>query len=105
FFPNGGSTAELSGDVYGTFLGGDEDYVRTTATLAWFHRLGISKTSLMLRSRFGLLHGTQGHKAPKNELWKLGGNRFLGVRGYEDWEIVPIGNPAFLGGQAMTIFT
>jgi outer membrane protein insertion porin family len=67
--------------------------------------LGISKTSLMLRTRMGLLHGLQGRRTPDYELWKLGGNRYLGVRGYEDWEIVPIGNAAFQGGQAMTVFT
>ena len=105
FFPNSGSNAEVSADLTGAFLGGDESYVRALASVAWFQRLGISKVSLMLRPRVGLLHGLEGRKTPDYELWQLGGNRYLGVRGYEDYEIVPLGNQQYQGGQAMVTFT
>lgn len=105
FFPSAGSEGELSTDLIGTFLGGDESYLRTSASLAWFQPLGISKFSLMLRSRFGLLRGLQDRSTPDYELFRLGGSRYFGVRGYDDFEIVPKGNAQFLGGQAMSIYT
>ena len=105
FFPSAGSEAELSTDLFGTFLGGDENYLRTSASLAWFQPLGISKFSLMLRSRFGMLRGLRESSAPDYELFRLGGSRYFGVRGYDDFEIVPNGNPQYLGGQAMSIYT
>jgi outer membrane protein insertion porin family len=79
--------------------------LRSNASLAWFQPLGVSKFSLMLRSRFGLLRGLDGRSTPDYELFRLGGSRYFGVRGYEDYEIVPKGNPQYLGGQAMSIYT
>jgi outer membrane protein insertion porin family len=105
FFPTAGSDAEASVDLVGKYLGGDESYLRTNASVAWFHRVGLSKLALMLRSRFGLLRGLDGRPTPDYELFRLGGSRYYGVRGYDDLEIVPLGNPAFLGGQAMSIST
>ncbi len=58
----------------------------------------------MLRSRFGHLRGLQGRRVPNDELFRLGGVFFNGVRGYEELQIVPEGNPLFQGGQAMSIF-
>jgi outer membrane protein insertion porin family len=105
FFPTSGSDAETSVDLVGTFLGGDESYVRTSASIAWFHRVGVSKLALMLRSRFGLLHGLDGKPTPEYETFRLGGSRYYGVRGYDELEIVPFGNSSFIGGQAMSIST
>jgi len=105
FFPTAGSDAEASVDLVGTFLGGDESYLRSNTSIAWFHRVGVSKLALMLRSRFGLLRGLDGRPTPDYELFRLGGSRYYGVRGYDDLEIVPLGNPAFLGGQAMSVST
>jgi outer membrane protein insertion porin family len=105
FFPNLGSIAEASADLFGTFLGGDDSYVRSVLSLAWFQRLGNSKLTLALRPRLGVLHGLDGRQPPEYELWRPGGNRYLAVRGYEDYEIVPEGNPASLGGRAMSLFT
>jgi outer membrane protein insertion porin family len=105
FFPSAGSSAEVSSDLTGAFLGGDESYLRTGASLAWFQRIGISKFALMLRSRFGVLRGLEGRSVPDYERFRLGGNRYYGVRGYDDFEIVPAGNPLFLGGQAMSVLT
>lgn len=105
FFPTSGSEAEISSDLIGTVLGGDESYLRTNASLSWFQKLGTTKLSLMLRSRFGLLRGLEGRTTPDYELFRLGGSRFFAVRGYDDFEIVPAGNARYLGGQAMSIFT
>jgi outer membrane protein insertion porin family len=105
FFPTSGSEAEAASDLIGTILGGDESYLRSSASLAWYQRVGASKLSLMLRTRFGLLKGLDGRDAPDYELFRLGGNRYYGVRGYDDFEIVPAGNAQFLGGRAMSTFT
>jgi outer membrane protein insertion porin family len=105
FFPTAGSDAEVSADVFGWFLGGDQSYLRTSASIAWFHRLGLSKLSLMLRGRLGLLKGLKRDVAPEYELFRLGGSRYYGVRGYDELEIVPAGNLPFIGGQAMTTST
>jgi outer membrane protein insertion porin family len=105
FFPTSGTDTEMSSDLVGTFLGGDESYLRTSASMSWFRSVAGSKLTLMLRSRFGMLHGLQDRDTPDYERFRLGGNRYFGVRGYDDYEIVPVGNPLYLGGQAMSIFT
>jgi outer membrane protein insertion porin family len=104
FFPSRGSEAEVSTNLVGTFLGGDEHYIRNEAQLSWFQRIGFSKFTFMLRSRFGHLRGLGGHRVPNDELFRLGGVFFNGVRGYDELQIVPEGNPPFQGGQAMSIF-
>ena len=104
FFPNRGSDAEFSTNLVGTVLGGDEHYIRNEAQLAWFQRVGSSKVTFMLKSRFGHLRGLRGHNVPNDELFRLGGVFFNGVRGYEELRIVPDGNPLFQGGKAMSIF-
>jgi outer membrane protein insertion porin family len=38
---------------------------------------------------------------PDYERYRLGGNRLYGVRGYDFYEIVPEGNPLYLGGRFM----
>lgn len=104
FFPGRGSDAEFSTNLVGTFLGGDEHFIRNELQLAWFQRVGFSKFTFMLKSRFGHLRGLNGHFVPNDELFRLGGVFYNGVRGYEELQIVPEGNPQFKGGQAMSIF-
>ena len=41
---------------------------------------------------------------PDWDKYRLGGNRRYPLRGYQDLEVVPRGNPSFIGGQAYTIF-
>ena len=65
----------------------------------------MTKLSLMLRTRWGMLQGLRKSDAPEYEFFRLGGNRYFGVRGYDDFEIVPVGNPQSLGGKAMSTFT
>jgi outer membrane protein insertion porin family len=105
FFPSHGSNAELNVDLFGGFLGGDVNYVRSDVDLAWYQPVGISKITLMLRSQFGGLRPLEGDVVPNDALFRLGGAYVYGVRGYDDFEIVPEGNPPYQGGQAMTVFT
>ncbi|UCE01942.1 MAG: outer membrane protein assembly factor BamA [Candidatus Latescibacterota bacterium] len=104
FFPSSGTDASLSMDLFGTFLGGDQSYLDSALELSWFQRVGLSKLTLALRTRFGLLRGLENRIVPNDELFRLGGVFFNGVRGYDEFEIVPEGNAAFDGGQAMSIF-
>ena len=60
FFPGRGSDAEFSTNLVGTFLGGDEHYIRNEVQLAWFQRIGFSKVTFMLKSRFGHLRVCRG---------------------------------------------
>ena len=104
FFPTRGTTAEYSIDLSGTWLGGNQDYLANAVELAWFQRVGASKWAFMLKSRFGWLQGLQQNVPPNDELFRLGGVFFNGIRGYDEFEIVPVGNAAYVGGQAMSLF-
>jgi outer membrane translocation and assembly module TamA len=42
---------------------------------------------------------------PDYERYRLGGNRRYGVRGYDFYEIVPEGNPLYLGGRFMELLS
>ncbi len=104
-FPPRGTEAEWSADVFGGFLGGTESYVRNEVDLAWYQRLGVSKFTLALRSRVAVLSGLEGHDVPNDELFRPGGVFVYSVRGYDEFEIVPVGNELFVGGQALSLFS
>ena len=59
FFPSRGSEAEVSTSLSGTFLGGDESFSRNDLELSWYQRVGVSKFTFMLRSRFGFLQNAR----------------------------------------------
>jgi outer membrane protein insertion porin family len=103
FFPTRGTDAEISADLAGTFLGGDESYARLEQEISWFQKVGFSRLAFMLRSRLGFIQGLEGLPVPNDLLYRLGGVFYNGVRGYDDFEIVPLGNPPYQGGQAMGI--
>jgi len=104
FFPTRGTTAEYSVNLSGTFLGGTESYLSNVVEITWYQRMGNSKWAFMLRSRFGWLRALADRPVPNDELFRMGGVFFNGVRGYDEFEIVPRGNAAFNGGQAMSLF-
>jgi outer membrane protein insertion porin family len=104
FFPTRGTTAEYSIDLAGTALGGTESYVSNQVELAWYQSVGRSKWAFMLRSRFGWLRGLENRAVPNDELFRMGGVFYNGIRGYDEFEIVPVGNAAYIGGQAMSLF-
>ncbi len=52
----------------------------------------------------GLIVGLNGaDQVPDYEKFRLGGNRLYPLRGYRDLEVVPRGNPGFIGGRFFTI--
>jgi len=105
FFPTRGSEAEWNGDLFGTFLGGDVSFAHNEVDLAWYQRLGVSKFTLALRSRIGVLTGLEQRPVPNDELFRPGGVFIYPVRGYDEFEIVPAGNDPFVGGQALALLS
>ncbi len=58
-----------------------------------------------MRGTFGLIHGLHtSDDVPDWERYRLGGNRRFALRGYKDLEVVPEGNPSFIGGRFYSIF-
>ena len=105
FFPTRGSEAEWNGDLFGTFLGGDVSFLHNEVELAWYQRLGLSKFTLALRSRIGVLTGLENKAVPNDELFRPGGVFIYPVRGYDEFEIYPLGNEPFVGGQALVLWS
>ncbi|UCG53309.1 MAG: outer membrane protein assembly factor BamA [Candidatus Latescibacterota bacterium] len=91
-------TAELNG---GRFLGGDVRFQRYEAGFSWYETL-LWKFVLEMKYNAAVLDGySSPSQVPDYELFRLGGNRRYGVRGYDFYEIVPRGNLPFLGGRFM----
>lgn len=95
-------TAEFNG---GALLGGDVRFQRYDAILQWYQTL-FWKLVLEFKYNVAVLDGYQSpREVPDYELFRLGGNRRYGVRGYDFYEIVPKGNPLYLGGRFMHILS
>lgn len=105
FHPSMGTRSLLTTEFNGGWLGGDVSYQRYEADFQWYESL-FWKFVLELRFGFGVLDSWQSPKGvPDYERYRLGGNRLYGVRGYDFYEIVPEGNPLYLGGQFMEILS
>jgi outer membrane protein insertion porin family len=95
-------TAELNG---GQLLGGDVTFQRYETSFQWYQGL-FWKLVLEMRYSVGVLDGYSApSEVPDYERYRLGGNRLYGVRGYDFYEIVPKGNPLYLGGRFMQILS
>jgi outer membrane protein insertion porin family len=104
FFPTAGANTTYSFDLAGGPLGGEIDYHEHQLNSSHFQRLP-GGFALHLRAMFGLIIGTDGvDNVPDYEKYRLGGNRLYPLRGYQDREVVPRGNPTFIGGRCYTIF-
>jgi outer membrane protein insertion porin family len=104
FFPTRGSRTTYSAELAGGPLGGEIDYHEHQVKSSHYQRLP-GGFALHLRAMFGLIEPVGGSRVvPDYEKYRLGGNRLYPLRGYRDLEVVPRGNPSFIGGQAFTIF-
>ncbi|NIM19470.1 MAG: outer membrane protein assembly factor BamA [Candidatus Latescibacteria bacterium] len=91
-------TAEWNG---GDLLGGDVRFQRYEASLCWYATL-LWKFVLDTHYNIGVLDGYDSpSQVPDYELFRLGGNRRYALRGYDFYEVVPRGNPQFIGGRFM----
>ena len=103
FFPTSGSKTSYSFEYAGGALGGDIDFQEHVLSHSYYQKLPLG-FALHLRGFMGLLHGIESaDSVPDWERYRLGGNRRYPLRGYKDLEVVPEGNPSFIGGRFFTI--
>jgi outer membrane protein insertion porin family len=105
FFPTAGSRTTYSFELAGGPLGGEIAYHEHQFKTSYYQRLPLG-FALHTRGMFGLIEGIDRgpDDVPDYEKYRLGGNRLYPLRGYQDLEVVPRGNPSFIGGRAYTIF-
>lgn len=105
FFPTRGSRSSLRYQVSGGLLGGDLDYQEYSVEHDFYQGLP-GKFALHVGVASSLLDAFgDGAGVPDYERYRLGGNRFLSLRGYRDLDVVPRGNPGFVGGRFYTTLT
>lgn len=103
FHPSMGTRTTLNARWTGGVLSGDVDIQRYEIDMSWYQSL-IWKFVLELRENIGVVDGyASGSAVPDYELFRLGGNRRYGVRGYDFYELVPRGNNSFTGGRFYSI--
>ena len=107
FFPTGGSRSTARYEFNGGPLGGDLDYQKMNLEHDLYRPLPL-KLAFHLNASTGLLwqFGSTS-QVPDYERFRLGGNRYNPLRGYEDLSIVPHANAdvPFIGGTFYTVFT
>jgi outer membrane protein insertion porin family len=102
-FPTSGSKTTYSIELSGGPLGADIDYQQHMLTHSYYQKLPAG-FALHTRAFMGLIHGLDSpDDVPDYEKFRLGGNRIYPLRGYQDLEVVPRGNPGFIGGRFFTI--
>jgi outer membrane protein insertion porin family len=89
----------------GQLLGGNVHFQKYEIDFGWYEPL-FWRFVLEIRNQFGVLDGYQSPtQVPDFEKYRLGGNRRWGLRGYDFFEVVPKGNPRYVGGRFMQVST
>ena len=105
FFPTSGSRSSYSAELSGGLLGEDISYQKHMMKHSWYQKLPAG-FAFHLSSAMGLIHGLDSpDDVPDYEKFRLGGNRIYPLRGYRDLEVVPRGNPGFIGGRFYTVMS
>lgn len=103
FFPTSGSKTSYSFEFAGGPLGGEIDFQEHMLSHSYYQKLP-GGFAMHVRGFFAMLHGLDSaDDVPDWERYRLGGNRRYPLRGYKDLEVVPRGNPSFIGGRFFTI--
>jgi outer membrane protein insertion porin family len=103
FHPSLGTRTTFNARWTGGVLGGDVNLQSYTIDVAWFQSL-FGPFVLQLSQGFGVVDGySSSLQVPDYERYRLGGNRRLGVRGYDFYEIVPDENNTYTGGRTYAI--
>ena len=104
FFPTAGARTTYSVELAGGPLGGEIDLHEHQFKTSYYQKLPLG-FALHMRAQMGVIEGIEGgpENVPDYEKYRLGGNRLYPLRGYQDLEVVPRGNPSFIGGRAYTI--
>jgi outer membrane protein insertion porin family len=105
FFPTRGSDANLRHEINGGPFGGDLDYQRILVDYDWYLSLPWKLAFHVGASSGHLMAYGNTRQVPDYVRFRLGGNRFFKLRGYGDLDIVPRGNPRFVGGRFYTTIT
>jgi outer membrane protein insertion porin family len=102
-FPTAGSRSSVSAEFAGGVLGGDVDFQKYRSNFTFYQEL-IGGLRFKMSTEFGLIDVLPGTESvPDYEKFRLGGNRRDGLRGYDFYDVVPRGNPVFVGGRFMNI--
>jgi outer membrane protein insertion porin family len=105
FHPTTGTRTILRGQWTGGMLGGDINFQRYEVDFTWYEPM-FWRFVLGVRNQFGILDGYESPvQVPDFEKYRLGGNRRWGLRGYDFFEVVPMGNTQYVGGRFMQIST
>ena len=107
FYPSRGQKGTASMELAGGLLGGDYDFNKVRIDTRWFAHSPVPGWASMFRLRGGVLASLgQGGKVPLYERFRLGGVTFDGLRGYDDYSIVPQENlsfPRFDAGSSVSL--
>jgi len=105
FHPSFGTRTVFNARWSGGVLGGDVNFQRYELQFQWYNPL-FWRFVLEVSNEFGALDGHSSPlQVPDYEKFRLGGNRHYGLRGYDFYEVVPRGNPQYIGGRFMQITT
>jgi outer membrane protein insertion porin family len=105
FFPSRGSRASLRTEVNGGIFGGDLNTLRVDVDYDWYQALPWKLVFHVGTAAAHISGYGATDRIPDYLRFRLGGNRFYRLRGYEDLLVVPRGNPSFVGGRFYATFT
>jgi outer membrane protein insertion porin family len=105
FFPSRGSRASLRTEINGGPFGGDLDILRVDVDYDWYQAMPWKLVFHVGTAAAHVAGYGKTDRIPDYLRFRLGGNRFYKLRGYEDLLVVPRGNPGFVGGRFYTTFT
>jgi outer membrane protein insertion porin family len=104
FHATSGTRTSASMEFAGGVLGGSVEFQKHLLDSRWYTRL-IWGSALMLRGKVGLIDSYGDLSlVPDYELFQLGGGGIDGIRGYGERDVVPEGNPPWVGGRFMSIW-
>jgi len=107
FYPNRGQKGTVSFEFVGSFLGGDYDFNKLRFDSRWYRKSVIKNWASMVRVRGGVLGAlVRSSTVPLYERFRLGGVTYDGLRGYDDYSIVPeenISYPRFASGTEVSL--
>lgn len=101
FFPTKGWVAGISGELIGTFLGGDADYYIFQANSTKYWSFGGGRHVIEWRLRGGVADDLGSAQVPVFDRFFAGG--FGTVRGYNYRRVGPIDGGSAIGGDTMAI--
>ncbi|MFQ5719053.1 MAG: outer membrane protein assembly factor [Acidobacteriota bacterium] len=89
FRPNKGFRLRASTQLTGSFLGGDNEFIKPQVSATWYLP-AFKKTFFALHSEVGFIEGISGHRVPRSERFFLGGDT-RGPRVFQTRSLAPFG--------------